>query len=94
MSEITRLVLSRKVFQSINLSFTVSLYSRVVAWITVERFYAPVYVDVYDASGKRFKQFDLKHLEKVNGVYQIESVEMRNSKTGSRTILEFDVDGK
>jgi hypothetical protein len=78
-----------KVLESINPNSTSGGYTRVVCWITVEKPHAPVHADAYDASG-RFKQFDPKNLEKVNGVYQIESVEMRNSKTGSHTVLEFD----
>jgi hypothetical protein len=78
-----------KVLESINPNPSSGGYTRVVCWITVEKPHAPVHADAYDASG-RFKQFDPKNLEKVNGVYQIESVEMRNSKTGSHTILEFD----
>jgi hypothetical protein len=82
-----------KVLESINPNPWSGGYTRVVCWITVEKPHAPVHADAYDASGK-FKQFDPKNLEKVNGVYQIESVEMRNSKTGSHTVLEFDTQGK
>jgi hypothetical protein len=78
-----------KVLESTNPNPASGGYSRVVCWITVEKPHAPVHADAYDASG-RFKQFDPKNLEKVNGVYQIESVEMRNSKTSSHTVLEFD----
>jgi hypothetical protein len=78
-----------KVLESINPNPSWGGYARVVCWITVEKPHAPVHADAYDTSG-RFKQFDPKNLEKVNGVYQIESVEMRNSKTGSHTVLEFD----
>ena len=82
-----------KVLESINPNSTSGGYTRVVCWITVEKPHAPVHADAYDAFG-RFKQFDPKNLEKVNGVYQIESVEMRNSRTGSHTVLEFDADSK
>jgi hypothetical protein len=78
-----------KVLESVNPNPTSGGYTRVVCWITVEKPHAPVHADAHDASG-RFKQFDPKNLEKVNGVYQIESVEMRNSRTGSHTVLEFD----
>jgi hypothetical protein len=78
-----------KILESINPNPTSGAYKRVVCWITVEKPHAPVHADAHDASD-RFKQFDPKNLEKVNGVYQIESVEMRNSKTGSHTVLEFD----
>jgi hypothetical protein len=82
-----------KVLESINPNPSAGGYTRVLCWITVEKPHAPVHADAYDASG-RFKQFDPKNLEKVNGVYQIESVEMRNSKTGSHTVLEFDAGAK
>ena len=78
-----------KVLESVNPNPAAGGYTRVVCWITVEKPHAPVHADAYAASG-RFKQFDPKNLEKVNGVYQIESVEMRNSRTGSHTVLEFD----
>jgi Outer membrane lipoprotein-sorting protein len=78
-----------KILESINPNPAGGGYTRVVCWITAEKPHAPVHADAYDASN-RFKQFDPKNLEKVNGVYQIESVEMRNSKTGSHTVLEFD----
>lgn len=78
-----------KILESINPNRPPGGYSRVVCWITVEKPHAPVHADAYDGSS-RFKQFDPKNLEKVNGVYQVESVEMRNSKTGSQTVLEFD----
>jgi hypothetical protein len=81
-----------KVLESINPNASSGGYTRVVCWITVEKPHAPVHADAYDAG--RFKQFDPKNLEKVNGVYQIESVEMRNSKTGSHTVLEFDTPEK
>jgi len=82
-----------KILESVNPNPTSGGYTRVLCWITVEKPHAPVHADAYDASG-RFKQFDPKNLEKVNGVYQIESVEMRNSKTGSHTVLEFDTQQK
>jgi hypothetical protein len=78
-----------KVLESVNPNPAGGRYTRVVCWITVERPHAPVHADAFDASN-RFKQFDPKNLERVNGVYQIESVEMRNSKTSSHTVLEFD----
>src|SRR6266478_3648186 len=65
-------------------------YARVVCWITIEGPHGIVHADAYDAANKLLKEFDPKKLEKVNGQYQLESMEMRTRKTGSRTILEFD----
>jgi len=79
-----------KILESFNPNPARGGYAKVVCWITVEKPHAPVHADAYDSSG-RFKQFDPKNLEKVNGVYLVESVEMRNSRNGSHTVLEFDL---
>ena len=46
---------------------------------------------IRDTANKLIKIFDPKNLEKINGQYELESMEIRNRKTGSRTILEFDL---
>jgi len=78
------------VLESVNPEPAKGGYARVVSWITLDEPYAPAHAEAFDASG-RFKQFDPKSLEKVNGQYQVESIEMRNSRTHSRTVLVFDV---
>src|SRR5262249_45031920 len=65
-------------------------YARVRSWITTEPPPAPVRAEAYDAAGKRMKVFDVKGVERVNGHFQVDSVEMRNIQTGSRTVMEFD----
>jgi hypothetical protein len=66
-------------------------YARVRSWITTEPPLAPVRAEAYDPSGKRIKVFDVKGVERVNGHFQVDSVEMRNLQTGSRTVMEFDL---
>ena len=66
-------------------------YARVRSWITTEPPLAPVRAEAYDGAGKRIKVFDVKGVEKVNGHFQVDSVEMRNLQTGSRTVMEFDL---
>jgi hypothetical protein len=78
------------VLESINPNPEPGGYARVVCWITIEEPHGIVHADAYDAGNKLLKQFDPKKLEKVTGQYQLESMEMRTRKTGSRTILEFD----
>jgi hypothetical protein len=41
--------------------------------------------------GERLKQFDPANIEKIQGEYQLEEIEMRNSKTGSRTWIKFNL---
>lgn len=67
-------------------------YARVVTWITADKPHAPARADAYDASGKKIKAFDPKTVEKVEGAYQVHSVEMRNLRTRSRTVMEFNSD--
>jgi hypothetical protein len=79
------------VLDSINPTPAKGGYARVRSWITTEAPHGPVRAEAYDSSGKRMKVFDVKSIEKVNGRFQVDSVEMRNLQTGSRTVLEFDV---
>jgi hypothetical protein len=50
-----------------------------------------VHADAYDARGHRIKQFDPKNIEKVQGEYQLEAMEMSGGKAGTRTVIEFDL---
>ena len=69
-------------------------YSRVVSWLIIERPHGIVHADAYDTQGDRIKQFDPKTLEKVEGEYQLESMEIRSRKAGTRTVIEFDLGDK
>jgi hypothetical protein len=40
---------------------------------------------------KLLKEFDPKKVEKVNGVWQLEEMEIRNRQTGSRTRIDFNL---
>jgi hypothetical protein len=64
-------------------------YSRVVCWIDIDPPHGIIHADAFDPKGELLKQFDPKKLEKVHGQYQLESMEIRNHKTGSRTLIEF-----
>ena len=68
-------------------------YSRVVSWIGVNHpeELVLVHADAYDLQDQRLKEFDPKSLEKVHGSYQLESMEMRNVQTDSRTVIEFNL---
>ena len=81
------------VLQSINPHPVAGGYSRVVSWIGITH---PdeiilVHADGYDLQDRLLKEFDPKSLEKINGAYQLESMEMRNIQAGSRTIIEFNL---
>jgi outer membrane lipoprotein-sorting protein len=80
---------SCKVLESINPNPSGNAYGKVISWITVEAPHAPVHADAYDAKGKRIKEFDPKSVERVHGSFQLQSIEMRNLRTGSSTVMEF-----
>jgi hypothetical protein len=65
-------------------------YARVVSWIDSESL-GPIHAEAYDAKGKLLKEYDTKKLKKVNGLWQVEAMEIDNNQTGSRTRLEFDL---
>jgi hypothetical protein len=66
-------------------------YSRVVSWFMIEKPHGLVHADAYNAKGERMKEFDPTNLEKIQGDYQLEEMEMRNRKTGSHTWIKFNL---
>jgi len=66
-------------------------YARIVSWLETESPHAIVHADAYDAHGQLLKEFDPKKLKKIQGQYQLEEMEIRNDKTGGRTLIEFDL---
>ncbi|HLH56379.1 MAG TPA: outer membrane lipoprotein-sorting protein [Verrucomicrobiae bacterium] len=85
--------LSCDVLQSVNPQPTDGGYYRVVSWIAINRpeDIVIVHAEAYDAHDKLLKEFDPKKVEKVNGVWQLEEMEIRNRQTGSRTRIEFNL---
>jgi hypothetical protein len=81
-----------KVLESINPTPAPGGYTRVVSWVMVERPHGIVHADAYDAKGEVLKRFDPKSLEKVEGEYQLEEMEIRNLQTRSQTFIKFNFD--
>jgi YD repeat-containing protein len=77
------------VLESVNPSPAPGGYSRVVSWIMAESPHGIVHADAYDTQGRLLKQFDPKDLEKVNGEYRVDEMQMRNRETGSRTVIKL-----
>lgn len=82
---------SCKVLESVNPQPVPGGYARVVSWIMNESPHGIVHADAYDAGGERIKYWDPKNIEKVQGEYQLETMEMRSRKTGSETIIKFNL---
>jgi hypothetical protein len=68
-------------------------YSRVVSWIAINRpeDIVIVHAEAFDTHDKLLKEFDPKKVEKINGVWQLEEMEIRNRQTGTRTRIDFNL---
>ena len=77
--------------ESINPNPAAGGYARVESWIDLEAPHVVLHANAFDANGKRIKQFDPKSVKKIQGQYQLESMEMLDEKTGSRTVIKFDL---
>ncbi len=68
-------------------------YAKVRSWIAINQpdEIVIVHAEAFDAQGKRLKIFDPKTIKKVNGVWQLEDVEIRNVQKGTRTVIEFNL---
>ena len=68
-------------------------YARVRSWIAINQpeEIVIVHAEAFDSQGKRLKIFDPKTIRKVNGVWQLEDVEIRNMQKGTRTVIEFEL---
>jgi hypothetical protein len=82
---------SCEVLESVNPQPVPGGYSRVVAWIMIEKPHGLVHADAYNAKGELMKLFDPTNLEKIQGEYQLEEMEVRNRKTGSHTWIKFNL---
>jgi hypothetical protein len=80
-----------RILESINPSPVPGGYARVVSWIMIDNPHGILHADAYDARRKVLKHFDPTNLEKIQGEYQLDEIEMRNPNTDSRTVIKFDL---
>ena len=85
------------VLESVNPGASVTGYGRVVSWIEKEHV-APLIIEAYraDSTNKLFKEFALGSFKKNKdtGRYELKSLQIDNDRTGSTTMLEFDLETK
>jgi hypothetical protein len=81
---------SCKVLESVSPAPTTSGYSRVVSWVDNETD-GIVRAEVYDAHNKLFKECEPKGFKKVKGRWELRELRIRNLKTGTQTVMEFDL---
>jgi hypothetical protein len=78
------------VLESTNPNPTADGYSRVVSWIDNDTL-GIVEAYAYNVNGDKLKDFYPKDFKKVNGQWQVQTLEMDNVQTGSRSRLQFDL---
>lgn len=67
-------------------------YSKVVSWIASQRpGVVIVRAEAYDTDGRVLKQFDPKNLQRVQGQWQLQRMQMYNRQTGARSTIDFDL---
>jgi hypothetical protein len=81
---------SCKVLESVNPRPATNSYARVVSWIDIDTG-GIVHAEAYDQGKKLLKEFAPKEFKKVNGRWELSEMEIRNVRTGSRTLLEFEL---
>jgi len=81
------------VLESVNPNPSPKSYSRVVTWIDEESF-GVVQAEAYDSKNKLLKEFYPKDIKKVNGQWQVQTLDISNDQTDSSTRMEFDSDAK
>lgn len=79
------------VLESTNPNPAPGAYAQVVSWVAVNRpGVVIVHAEALDARGEVLKRFDPKKLERVNGQWQLEEMQIRNAQTGTRTTVNFN----
>lgn len=82
-----------KVLESVNPQPDAAGYTRVRSWIDIETG-QPILAEAYGPDNKLMKEFEIGSVMKVNGHWELKNMEMRNTRTDSRTVLEFQYDQK
>ena len=76
------------VLESRNLKPPKGEYHRVVSWVD-KKSGGILLADIYSGEAKPVKRFAVKGLTKKNGQWQVDEMEMRDTKTGTRSRLHF-----
>jgi hypothetical protein len=76
------------VLESRNLKPGKGEYHRVVSWLD-KKSGGILLADIYSGEPKPVKRFAVKGLTKKNGQWQVDEMEMRDTKTGTRSRLHF-----
>ena len=81
------------VLESVNPRPAPGAYTRVVSWIDLDTG-GIIHADAYAQGKNPLKVFEPKKFQKVNGRWEVKSLEIRNEQDDTRTTLLFDVPAK
>ena len=79
------------VLESTRTGATGDRYGRVLSWVDVENG-GILRAEAYDAANHLLKEFSIGSVKKVDGRWQIKSMEIRDARTDARSRLEFDLE--
>jgi hypothetical protein len=82
---------SCKVLESLHPTPAATNYARVLSWIDGEH-RGILRAEAYDRDRLLIKEFSIGSFKKVDGRWQLKSMEIRNETTDARTRLEFDLE--
>ncbi|HYE32300.1 MAG TPA: outer membrane lipoprotein-sorting protein [Methylomirabilota bacterium] len=82
---------SCRVVECLNPKPTPGAYSRVLCWIDYESG-GLVRAEAFDSNNQRLKEFSVRKVKRVDGRVQLREIEMRNVKTDSSSVLQFEVE--
>lgn len=77
-----------KVLESVNPTPGARGYTRVRSWVDRETG-KPILAEAYGPGRKLLREFEIGGVTKVNGVWQLKNMEMRDLRADSVTVLEF-----
>ena len=82
---------SCRVLESTNPRPEPGAYARVFAWVDLESG-GLMRAEAFDRDGQRMKEFNIGSLQKINGRFQLKSMEVRDARNDTRTRLEFELE--
>lgn len=68
-----------------------AMYGHVISWVDNESD-GIVMAQAFDTNGKRVKEFEIKSLKKIEGVWQLKEMTIYDNQKDSRTTLEIDLE--
>lgn len=82
---------SCRVLESLNPDPAPGAYARVLSWVDLESG-GLLRAEAFDSEGRQRKEFNIGSLRKINGRFQLKSMEIRDARTDTRTRLEFELE--